>query len=116
MTNVVSRLRRAPLAQGAPEERHRLTASTGLAALGLDALASCAYGPESIVLALAVAGGAGIGFTVPVTLVIVGLLAVLVVCYRQVINAYPEGGGAYAVARDNLGRRAGLVAAASLVV
>jgi amino acid transporter len=116
MTNVVSRLRRAPLAQGAPEERHRLTASTGLAALGLDALASCAYGPESIVLALAVAGGAGIGFTVPVTLVIVGLLAVLVVCYRQVINAYPEGGGAYTVARDNLGRRAGLVAAASLVV
>ena len=88
MTNVVSRLRRAPLAQGAPEERHRLTASTGLAALGLDALASCAYGPESIVLALAVAGGAGIGFTVPVTLVIVGLLAVLVVCYRQVINAF----------------------------
>ncbi|HET6257506.1 APC family permease [Pseudonocardia sp.] len=116
MTDVVSRLRRAPLAQGAAEERHRLTASTGLVALGLDALARCAYGPESIVLALAVAGSAGIGFTVPVTLVIVGLLAVLVVCYRQVINLYPDGGGTYTVARDNLGRRAGLVAAASLVV
>ena len=84
--------------------------------LGLDALASCAYGPESIVLALAVAGSAGIGLTLPVTLVIVGLLAVLVICYRQVITAYPDGGGAYTVARDNLGRRAGLVAAASLVV
>ena len=100
----------------AAEDRHRLTAPTGLAALGLDALASCAYGPESIVLALAVAGAAGIGLTLPVTLVIVGLLAVLVVCYRQVIAAYPDGGGAYTVARDNLGRRTGLVAAASLVV
>lgn len=100
----------------AAEDRHRLTASTGLAALGLDALASCAYGPESIVLALAVAGAAGIGFTLPVTLVIVALLGVLVVCYRQVIEAYPDGGGAYTVARDNLGPRAGLVAAASLVV
>lgn len=100
----------------AAQDRHRLTASTGLAALGLDALASCAYGPESIVLALAVAGTAGIGFTLPVTLVIVALLGVLVICYRQVIAAYPDGGGAYTVARDNLGPRAGLVAAASLVV
>ena len=95
----------------AVEDRHRLTAPTGLAALGPDALASCAYGPESIVLALAVAGSVGIGFTLPVTLVIVGLLAVLVVCYRQVIAAYPDGGGAYTVARDNLGPRTGLVAA-----
>lgn len=89
---------------------------TGIAALGLDALASCAYGPEAIVLALAVAGSAGIGLTLPVTLMIVTLLAVLVACYRQVIAAYPDGGGAYTVARQNLGRRAGLVAAASLVV
>jgi len=87
-----------------------------VAALGLDALASCAYGPEAIVLALAAAGGAGIALTLPVTAVIVTLLAVLVVCYRQVIAAYPDGGGAYTVAQENLGRRAGLVAAASLVV
>ncbi|WP_064745304.1 APC family permease [Pseudonocardia acaciae] len=97
-------------------DRHRLGALTGVAALGLDALASCAYGPESIVLALAVAGAAGIAFTLPVTLLIVALLAVLVVSYRQVIAAYPDGGGAYTVARRNLGARAGLVAAASLVV
>jgi amino acid transporter len=115
MAQLVARPRRTPSGRAA-EDRHRLTAPTGLAALGLDALASCAYGPESIVLALAVAGSAGIGLTLPVTLVIVGLLAVLVVCYRQVIAAYPDGGGAYTVARDNLGRRAGLVAAASLVV
>ncbi len=79
-------------------ERHRLTAGTGLAALGLDALASTAYGPETIVLALAVAGSAGIGLTLPVTLAIVAMLAVLVVCYRQVIAAYPDGGGAYTTA------------------
>jgi amino acid transporter len=98
------------------EDRHRLGVLTGIAALGLDALASCAYGPEAIVLALAAAGAAGIVLTVPVTLMIVALLAVLVVSYRQVIVAYPDGGGAYTVARDNLGPRAGLVAAASLVV
>jgi amino acid transporter len=68
------------------------------------------------VLALAVAGSAGIGLTLPVTLAIVTMLAVLVICYRQVIAAYPDGGGAYAVARRNLGWRAGLVAAASLVI
>jgi amino acid transporter len=100
----------------AQQERHRLTAPTGLAALGLDALASVAYGPEAIVVALAVAGSAGIGFTLPVTLVIVGLLFILVACYRQIIRAYPDGGGSYSVARRNLGQRAGLVAAASLVV
>ncbi|MDN5930489.1 MAG: APC family permease [Pseudonocardia sp.] len=118
-TVILDRPRRPALRRRRPatgEERHRLTAGTGVAALGLDALASCAYGPEAIVLALAAAGAAGIGFTLPVTLVIVGLLTVLVLCYRQVITAYPDGGGSYAVARTNLGRRAGWVAAASLVV
>jgi amino acid transporter len=100
----------------AGEERHRLTATTGIAALGLDALASCAYGPEAIVAALAAAGAAGIAFTLPVTAVIVALLGVLVLSYRQVIAAYPDGGGAYTVSRDNLGLRPAMVAAASLVV
>jgi amino acid transporter len=97
-------------------DRHRLGVVTGIAALGLDALASCAYGPEAVVVALAAAGAAGIVLTVPVTLMIVALLAVLVVSYRQVIVAYPDGGGAYTVARNNLGAKAGLIAAASLVV
>ncbi len=82
--------------------KHRLTSVTGLAALGLDALASCAYGPEAIVLALAVAGVAGIQLTFGVTLMLVALLLVLVLCYRQVIMAYPDGGGAYTVSRRNL--------------
>ncbi|GHI06037.1 amino acid permease [Streptomyces cellostaticus] len=97
-------------------ERHRLTAVTGLAALSLDAMASVAYGPEAIVLVLAAAGAHGLGFTLPVTLAIAALLAVLVASYRQVIAAFPDGGGSYAVAKTHLGARTSLVAAASLVL
>ncbi|MFE5501205.1 APC family permease [Amycolatopsis japonica] len=97
-------------------ERHRLSVVGGLAALSLDAMASVAYGPEAIVIVLAVAGGAGLGFTVPVTLAIAVLLGVLTLSYRQVIAAFPDGGGAYGVSRTYLGRRASLVAAASLIV
>jgi amino acid transporter len=100
----------------ADEDAHRLTAVEGLAALSLDALSSVAYGPEAIVLALAAGGSAAIGYTLPVTIAIVVLLLVLVVSYRQVIAVHPDGGGAYAVAKRYLGRRAALLAAASLVV
>ncbi|MFD9409857.1 APC family permease [Streptomyces sp. NPDC059989] len=97
-------------------DRHRLTALQGLAALSLDAMASVAYGPEAIVLVLAAAGAYGMGFTLPVTLAIAALLAVLVASYRQVIAAFPDGGGSYAVAKRHLGRRTSLVAAASLIL
>jgi len=97
-------------------ERHRLTALAGFAALSLDAMASVAYGPEAIVLVLAAAGAHGLGFTVPVTLAIAALLAVLVASYRQVIAAFPDGGGSYAVAKTHLGARTSLVAAGSLVL
>ncbi|MEV6768908.1 APC family permease [Nocardia sp. NPDC051030] len=79
-------------------------------------MASVSYGPEAIVLVLAAAGAAGLGFTLPVTLAIVVLLAVLIASYRQVIAAFPNGGGAYAVAKERLGHRTSLVAAASLIV
>ncbi|MBE1602925.1 APC family permease [Streptomyces stelliscabiei] len=107
-----------PAGEGPPDagERHRLTAVTGLAALSLDAMASVAYGPEAIVLVLAAAGAHGLGFTLPVTLAIAGLLAVLVASYRQVITAFPDGGGSYAVAKVHLCARTSLVAAASLVL
>ncbi|WP_354638136.1 APC family permease [Kitasatospora camelliae] len=101
---------------GAADDRHRLTALGGLAALSLDAMASVAYGPESIVLVLAAAGAYGLGFTLPVTAAIAVLLAVLVASYRQVIAAFPDGGGSYAVAEAHLGRRTALTAAASLVI
>jgi amino acid transporter len=98
------------------EERHRLTAIEGLAGLSLDALSSVAYGPQAIIIVLATAGVAALHYTLPVTLAIVLLLTVLVVSYRQVIAAFPNGGGAYAVAKAHLGVRPSLLAAASLVV
>jgi len=102
----------APHEQGA--DRHRLTALEGLAALSLDALSSVAYGPEAIVIVLAAAGTAGLAYTLPVMIAIVVLLTVLVISYRQVIAAFPNGGGAYAVAGRHLGRMP--IAAASLIV
>ena len=98
------------------DDKHRLTALEGLAALSLDALSSVAYGPEAIVIVLAAAGTAGLAYTLPVTIAIVVLLAVLVISYRQVIEAFPGGGGAYAVAKRHLGQKASLVAGASLTV
>ncbi|MCL2733529.1 MAG: APC family permease [Actinomycetia bacterium] len=106
---------RVPLRPGEGERDH-LTSLEGLAALSLDALSSVAYGPEAIVLALVVAGASALSATLPITLVITALLAVLVVSYGQVIAVHPDGGGAYAVAKKDLGRRASLLAAASLVV
>jgi amino acid transporter len=103
-------------ARGDEGERHRLTALEGLAALSLDALSSVAYGPEAIVIVLVTAGAVGLNYTLPVTGAIVLLLAVLVISYRQVIEAFPTGGGAYAVARAHLGTMPSLVAAGSLVV
>ena len=118
MTTVTAEKDAVPGVEEPPDTgaRHKLTAVTGLAALSLDAMASVAYGPEAIVLVLAAAGGYGLGFTLPVTLAIAGLLAVLVASYRQVIAAFPDGGGSYAVAKAHLGRRTSLVAAGSLVL
>lgn len=79
-------------------------------------MASVSYGPEAIVLVLATAGGVGLGMTLPVTLAIAALLTVLIASYRQVIATFPNGGGAYAVAKKHLGHRTSLVAAASLIV
>ncbi len=88
----------------------------GLAALSLDAMSSVAYGPEAMVLVLVAAGAGALKYTVPITLVITGMLVLLVLSYSQVIAAHPEGGGSYAVAKVNLGRIPALMAAASLVV
>jgi amino acid transporter len=104
------------MAAATGDDKHRLTALEGLAALSLDALSSVAYGPEAIVIVLVAAGTAGLSYTLPVTAAIVLLLVVLVASYRQVIAAFPGGGGAYAVAGRHLGRQPSLIAAASLIV
>ena len=88
----------------------------GLAALSLDALSSVAYGPEAMVVVLIAAGTGALRATVPLTLAIAAMLALLVLSYSQVIAAHPDGGGAYAVAKADLGPRVSLLAAASLVV
>ncbi|MFC9238606.1 hypothetical protein ACFTZK_19480 [Streptomyces decoyicus] len=106
---------RVPLRHG-EGDKHHLTSLEGLAALSLDALSSVAYGPEAIVLVLIAAGTGALTATLPVTLVIAGLLAVLVVSYGQVIAVHPDGGGAYAVAKKDLGTGVSLLAAAGLVV
>ena len=88
----------------------------GLALLSLDALSSVAYGTEAILVVLVGAGPRALHLAVPVALGIASLLALLIFSYTQVIGAYPAGGGAYAVSKDNLGARTSLVAAASLLV
>jgi len=97
-------------------ERERLTALGGLAALSLDALSSVAYGPEAILVVLVTAGVSALKYSLPITGAIVVLLVALVISYRQVIEAFPNGGGAYAVSKRHLGKVPSLVAAASLIV
>jgi amino acid transporter len=98
------------------EAGHDLSVLGGLSALSLDALSSVAYGPEAMVVALLAGGTAALKWTLPIALVITGMLVLLVISYRQVIAAHPDGGGAYAVSKANLGAGASLLAAASLVV
>jgi len=106
---------RVPRRHGEGGKFH-LTSFEGLAALSLDALSSVAYGPEAIVAVLVLAGTGAIKAVLPITLAIAALLGVLTVSYCQVIAAYPDGGGSYAVAKRNLGVPVSLLAAASLVV
>ena len=96
--------------------QEEITPVEGLSALSLDALTSVAYGPEAIIVVLALAGAKSLHLILPITVAIVALLAILVFSYRQVIDAYPGGGGAYAVSRANLGAGASLVAGAALIV
>src|SRR5438045_9638193 len=94
----------------------RLSRVTGLAVLASDALSSVAYATDFILATLVVAGISAFSHAIPISLVIAGLLAVVAFSYRQTIHAYPTGGGAYIVAKENIGDNAGLIAAASLLV
>jgi amino acid transporter len=98
----------------------RLTKKVALAVFSSDALSSTAYATEEILLVLAVAAAYGqtgaFAYVIPVSIAIAVLLAIVTISYRQTIHAYPTGGGAYIVAKDNLGTTPGLVAGASLLV
>jgi amino acid transporter len=90
--------------------------SIGLAVFASDALSSTAYATQEILLILAMAGTGAFGYAFPIALAIVGLLAMVTISYEQTIHAYPDGGGAYIVARDNLGDFAAEVAGSALLI
>ena len=94
----------------------RLSRVTGLAVLSSDALSSVAYATEEILRVLLVGGIAAMSLVTPIGVVIAVTLAIVVFSYRQTIHAYPSGGGAYIVAKENLGTTPSLVAAASLLI
>jgi len=116
---VISNVKRvfigAPIAT-AQAEHERLTKFKALAVLSSDAISSVAYATEAILISLVAAGSSHLGLTLPISFAIVGLLAIVAISYRQTIPAYPNGGGSYIVAKDNLGTMPGLVAAASLMI
>jgi amino acid transporter len=97
-------------------EERKFGAFEGVPAMGLDGLGSSSYGPEAALAILAVSGAAGLAALGPVMAAIVVLLLVLYLSYRQTIAAYPTNGGAYTVARENLGTGASLLAAAALMI
>ena len=94
----------------------RLSRVTGLAVLSSDALSSVAYATEAILLVLMVGGREAFSYATPISLLIAALLLVVAFSYRQTIFAYPNGGGAYIVAKENISQSAGLVAAAALLI
>lgn len=98
------------------EEEHKAGVVTGIPMLGLDALGSSSYGPEAALTVLLPLGALGLRYIGPITLVILAILGIVYFSYRQTIAAYPNGGGSYTVARENLGVRMGLLAAAALLL
>ncbi|HEX6463863.1 MAG TPA: APC family permease, partial [Vicinamibacterales bacterium] len=94
----------------------RLSRVTGLAVLSSDALSSVAYATEEILRVLVIGGLGALSFGTPIAMLIATLLAIVAFSYRQTIHAYPNGGGAYIVSKDNLGVNAALVAAAALLI
>ncbi len=98
------------------EGEQRVGVIAGIPMLGLDALGSAAYGPEAALTLLIPLGAAGVSAIGPISMLIIVLLLVVYVSYRQTIHAYPHGGGSYTVAKENLGTTAGLFAAAALLL
>jgi len=99
------------------QQRHeRLGKTTALAVFASDALSSVAYATEEILLVLILAGSVALSYSLPIAVAIAVLIAIVVSSYRQTIHAYPQGGGAYIVSKDNLGTCAGLVAGAALLI
>jgi amino acid transporter len=118
MSNPLQRAKRLLVGRPLATERldnERLTKTTALAVLSSDAISSVAYATDEILYVLAPLGAAALTFVFPISAVIVGLLALVALSYRQTIFAYPGGGGSFTVAYENLGVMPGLTAAAALL-
>src|SRR6202167_6444612 len=113
--DIVDLLLGTPLATE-DETAERIGAVKGIPIFGLDALSSAAYGPEAALTLLIPLGMAGVVYIWPISISIVVLLGIVYFSYCQTIEAYPQGGGSYTVASENLGVWPGLLAAASLMV
>jgi amino acid transporter len=98
------------------ESTEQIGVAKGVPVFGLDALASAAYGPEAALTLLIPLGLAGLAYIIPLSFTIIVLLGIVFFSYRQTIAAYPQGGGSYTVARENLGIFPGLLAAAALLI
>ncbi|MBU0757440.1 MAG: APC family permease [Nanoarchaeota archaeon] len=99
------------------EYKHqRLSKKIALAVFSSDSLSSVAYATEEILIVLMTAGAAALSYALPIALVILFLLWILILSYRETIKAYPNGGGAYIVAKENISTIAGLVAASALLL
>ena len=94
----------------------RLSKTLALAIFSSNAISSVAYATEEILLVLVLAGTAAIAWSIPISFAILFLIVVLTISYRQIVHEYPEGGGAYIVARNNLGELPALIAAAALMI
>lgn len=113
--SLLSRLIGRPLASG-EEATQRVNVSSGVSVFGLDALGSAAYGPEAALTVLIPAGIVGLRYILPLSAAIVGLLLLVYFSYRQTIEIFPNGGGAYTVASKSLRSEFGLVAGAALML
>ncbi|MEX2393072.1 MAG: APC family permease, partial [Actinomycetota bacterium] len=97
-------------------EHERLSKKVGLAVFASDNLSSSAYATEEMLHVLVLGGAAAIAYSIPVAVALVTVVAVIAYSYRATIHAYPNGGGAYIVAHENLGKYPGLIAAAALLI
>lgn len=102
--------------KSAENDEQKLTRFAALALLSSDALSSIAYGTEQIVVVLVALSTAAIWYSLPIAAFVIILLVSLTLSYRQIIHAYPHGGGAYVVSSENLGRNAGLISGGSLLI
>ncbi len=118
MANIITKAKRVFIGDPiATSEAHheRLTKKKALATFSSDPLSSVAYATEEILMVLMLAGSTALHLSIPISLAIVALLFVVVISYRQTIHEYPNGGGAYVVAKENLGEMPALTAAAALL-